>query len=102
MISKQELRIGLWVRYFEDDIFIPNESHLSQAFLHLDYGFLAGIPLTPDWIERLNVAPIITFANDVCYIDLDQGQQFSGVCLNHIKYVHQLQNLYFALSGNEL
>jgi hypothetical protein len=35
------------------------------------------------------------------YIDLDQGQELSGICVK-VKYLHQLQNLYFALTSKEL
>jgi hypothetical protein len=68
------------------------------------------IPLIEEWLEKLGftkeldglyrknkseLIEILFYAN---------GWQVTtqSVCLNHIKYVHQLQNLYFALTGAEL
>jgi hypothetical protein len=60
------------------------------------------ILLTSEWLARLMDQEAIVISNGLCYIDLDQGQQYSGLCIDHVKYVHQFQNLYFALTGNEL
>lgn len=52
------------------------------------------IPLTEEWLEKF----------DLVYVDLGQFIRIYGhdFLLSKIKYVHQLQNLYFALTGEEL
>lgn len=71
------------------------------------------IPLTEEWLVKFGFTKDKNlFFHDKCsYIQSDAyncGGGF-GYCLNdekidflHIKYVHQLQNLYFALTGEEL
>lgn len=77
------------------------------------------VKLTGEWLKKLgfksNYKPVgvipmqrikywcdirnleITFDDGKCRVDI------KGYCsLAHIKYVHQLQNLYFALTGEEL
>jgi len=80
-------------------------------YLHLDtiyydeYSKFEAIPLTEEWLLKFG----FTFS-DMIYsfdgfeiLDLKQGLEF----YNHdypikIKYVHQLQNLYYALTQTEL
>jgi hypothetical protein len=80
------------------------------------YKFIEPIPLTEEWLLRFgfirdnkeilslkeNENEFIFFleGNHVI-IDKQQGQQLSGISID-CEYVHQLQNLYFALTGKEL
>lgn len=72
------------------------------------------IPLTEDWLLRFgfensktqdkfftkgNNIGISTADNQLRFI---QGNFVCQLVLREIKYVHQLQNLYFALTGEEL
>lgn len=90
------------------------------------YFHMEPIPLTEEWLTRmgfykLNWDDFHEEEFDWIYslhkdndIDLEVGQLvdkseykfnvflWSGNSLNHIKYVHQLQNLYFSLIGKEL
>ncbi len=69
---------------------------------------LKGIPLTETWLERCGFSdnefettyPVIKlrYHNGELLIWPDEGQ----IKLNHIKCVHDLQNIYFALTGEEL
>lgn len=107
MIQPEELRIGNWVKprfsAFKDSKYkIPDGKTID---LMKD---AEPIPITPEWLERLG------FIND-------SGDYYKdGFCIdtfsdsNHfwllssyehhtkIEYIHQLQNLYFALTGKEL
>jgi len=68
------------------------------------------IPLTEEWLLRFgfekeldgfyrkNKSGIIEF----CFYDNGILATTQSVCLSHFKYVHQLQNLYFSLTNNEL
>lgn len=68
------------------------------------------IPLTEDWLLRLGFLRLgegfefwessafnIEFMNNLWCISYT-----SSILCTHIKHVHQLQNLYFALTGTEL
>lgn len=70
------------------------------------------IPLTPEWLERLgykkdsmdnkwyqspsNLPPIYNWRRG------DYGMDGLPLSVKSIQYLHQLQNLYFALTGEEL
>jgi hypothetical protein len=41
-------------------------------------------------------------AYSVCVTQTDEGEDDQNVFLSDISYVHQVQNLYFALTGKEL
>ncbi len=73
------------------------------------------IPLTEEWLLKFGYlqhpstyeeAHTIDYTNGLSYIDMaDQNITFRGigkVDFNRIKYVHSFQNLYFALTGQEL
>jgi|TARA_R100000501_G_C2608316_1_gene103522 hypothetical protein len=78
---------------------------------------VTGIPLTEEWLIKFGFAIDLTKTEPSykkwmmgyrCYIvDDKQGTRFEfwiedRYCLVDIKYVHTLQNLYFALTGEEL
>jgi hypothetical protein len=69
------------------------------------------IPLTEDWLLKLGFKQVpkikseyykhgISFdvKDNTCFIETDSTPEY----FNHIKHVHQLQNLYFALTNEEL
>lgn len=74
------------------------------------------IPLTPEWLERMgfvykdgatecgeerkNGVHLYVHDEEPVYLHFSRGS-FNGTKVE-IKYVHQLQNLYFALTGEEL
>lgn len=103
---KNELRIGNWVLIHRTEI-----EMLEGDFSFRD-DFYSPIPLTEHWLLKLGF-----IKSDEWYIlngyyasfDADYplwfGQQ--GCCQydtikDGVKYVHELQNLYFALTNNEL
>ena len=122
-----ELRIGNWVyhnpsawSYRNDDGVISNYSGFNKDCFKweesdwyalgestLDISIIHPIPLTEEWLVRfgfeLNANKYRT--NDsklICHKMIDVKISGSKYNLKHIKYVHQLQNLYFALTGEEL
>jgi hypothetical protein len=81
------------------------------------------IPLTPEILEKCGFVPnaigqlaieilgidthleLITINDGYCYLNLNQIGEFSrcqDISINRIQYLYQLQNLYFALTGQEL
>lgn len=72
------------------------------------------IPLTEEWLLKFGFKPIDergyskeivnkkdNYEYNFVLSKVDDGYD-NDVCLYTIKYVHQLQNLYFALTGKEL
>lgn len=79
---------------------------LTEEWL-IKFGFKKGIN---DWFTSSFVAPIQDSATMIyinvnsgsaCLTDFDDREQMSYIG-SKIKYVHQLQNLYFCLTGEEL
>ena len=131
MIQARELRIGNWVEWvYPNRNNQPNKFQFCQiesirtslvGVLGSAYGYdqIQPIPLTPEILEkcgfeRRNYGWIINKlkeANDsyfgLFYINDNAGDLSlklnSAYCpCAEIKHLHQLQNLYFALTGEEL
>lgn len=78
---------------------------------HKPYDELWGIRIDDRWIVKfgfeksLDTFTILNYAisyhNGIIYIDYGINSE-GEIELEHIKYVHQLQNLYFGLTGEEL
>lgn len=122
MIPQNELRIGNWVNSYGQDHTIGTYS--------LSYNeTLDPIPITEDWLIRLDFEEYdALFRDDQAYpvwhdssksfiitgFDLDTDAPFYNLVVTNddmtnshcigteISYIHQLQNLYFALTGKEL
>jgi hypothetical protein len=108
-MKANELRIGNFIYNDRNEIFKVNwiteiiESRQSTA-----------IPLTEEWLLKFGFEKLsngwlrLHICNDWSYLYWDRlaGLELSvnkqGIHFSHIKYVHQLQNLYFALTGEEL
>ena len=77
-----------------------------------DYIVLDPIPLTPEWLERAGFRKLKSnIPNRIIYEKgrfifaqiKGKGQlSFSGAKINDIDYVHELQNLWYALTKQEL
>jgi hypothetical protein len=99
----------------------PNEKDYSISLEHINQipntyyptysqflKFIEPIPLTEEWLLRFGFKKNragcsmkglkITFDSDEKIFWVDYN--FTGTC--ELRYVHQLQNIYFALTGNEL
>jgi hypothetical protein len=117
MIEARELRIGNWV--FDDysgnmivtAILTGNKYKLvdlqkrnNAPSGRYELKSITGIPLSTYWLERFNIDEYGTYyqagADSWSLVD-DSGDGVT-IYLGSCKYVHQLQNLYFALTGTEL
>lgn len=121
-----ELRVGNWFystakgrnEQFEKHHFCShNDSSVESYYIE---ECAEPIPLTEEWLERFGFEIECLAANDCravkgdFYITLDHdgstvigyptsiGMRNKWMFVQDIEYVHQLQNLYFALSGEEL
>lgn len=129
MINANELRIGNWVSVHGNTQKI---TLISAGEIRTDWGYpenifeetyIDPIPLTTEILEKAGFESgghynqlwlylpdrtislvyrrdnkSISFVND----DSDNFPYVSRVELNHIQFLHQVQNLYFALTGEEL
>jgi hypothetical protein len=122
-INARELRLGNWV---EDE----DESHLRFQVTHIEQGigfvsdmiFINGraehgiipIPLTHEILEKAGfemyqetkyVHRYTHLANSKIGYEYEKGEPGRATYFNHYincKYLHQLQNLYYCLTGKEL
>lgn len=107
-MTANELRIGNYFYDSEFEIFTVEEICKYQTHGSIGVRFRSGgswgsieviepIPLTEEWLVKLgleNKNEIITDSLGRYYLLRCQGVQ--------LRYVHQLQNLYFAITGEEL
>lgn len=108
MDSKQ-LRIGNWV--IGDKNWDGNEVEFQVNIIHdCDYGTLVKpIKLSEEWLSKFGFEKVRfsipeKFTNNKLSIKLDHRGFWVIACYNFvlIEHVHQLQNLYFTLTGTEL
>lgn len=108
-MKPKELRIGNYVNWIntkeQDALFLIEE--IKQLNYH---DCFQPIPLTEEWLLKFRFketkeAKTIKWFNkgklDIVLSD-ENFIVFDYLVLKHIKHVHQLQNLYFALTGEEL
>jgi len=121
-MKASELRIGNYVNdRFNAEVTVCDITH---GGINLNYGYptisideLIPIPLTEEWLLKFDFTRHhADYSNGVIYIkNVPDNTEFEwGVYPNELgsgfqiknrkllKYVHQLQNLYFALTGEEL
>ena len=115
-LTANELRIGNYVWYGDGELKID-----INVLYDIDvYNALGteGIPLTEEWLLKFGfeneglhgnrfvhnklIGDGNRFIIETDFILLYPKINFDDCCWSEFKYVHQLQNLYFALTGNEL
>lgn len=116
MIQANELRVGNWVIYngkaYQIDTISPELPILDADFGVgvVDYNNIHGIELTPEILEKCGF-DIKGKTADTCHMwlapiwltKMGEGWIYSAN-QRHVNlfYLHQLQNLYFSLTNNEL
>lgn len=112
-MKPNELRIGNYVNWINTQE--PHSLYLIEEIRELNYhDCFVPIPLTEEWLLKLgfkkeheryfNTFIVLRFINnkvDVFNLGVSHDEEYLEF-LNSINYVHQLQNLYFALTGKEL
>jgi hypothetical protein len=121
-MKANELRIG---NYYYGDVLFPSEYNVITAndLVELDSDplddYYQPLPLTQEWLLRFGFQKDGVFDKfftylpipDLCMDKLSFRVNEGFICyesikyrtlLKHIQYVHQLQNLYFALTNEEL
>lgn len=121
MIQANELRIGNSIEAGEvegihfTERMIEVVKNKARSFIRME--FAEPIPLTPEILEKcgayplggkyfLNVNELIAIKINLehGYCELSAGEYTEGesATIDHIKTLHQLQNIYFSLTGEEL
>ena len=106
-MKPNELRIGNWVETFEGVIQIQNGWEIDEG------NECQPIPLTEEWLFKFGFkfdGHCSWWKNKLIELTIDTGEDEYSVFNNNgdyitlkgIKYVHSLQNLHFALTGEEL
>ncbi len=108
IIKSTDLRIGNLVYDNQKVYQIYSGSEIGNK--HNDSHFQP-IPLTEEWLVKFGgvKGQYVWRLNDMCldqmqrskeyFLSINEGEYIEGI---PIKYVHSLQNLYFALTGEEL
>jgi len=110
-MKASELRIGNWV-----DLVGSNSSFQIDTIYDNELSGIEPIPLTEEWLERFGFElPAHTWIGNKFHLtEYGEGSKHpnggiwvvamnkNNAIISEIKYVHQLQNLYHALTGEEL
>ena len=114
MMKATELRIGNYVKCYVKgitdrfDTVQLNIYHLTDICKQIkDYKY-EPIPLTEEWLLKFGFdsngwkGEFIKYAEGYIYLFGEESCIFAQAYKIEIKHVHQLQNLYFAFTGEEL
>ena len=114
-MKAQELRIGNLVKYdnriFEIDSIakvFPTLNTTEFGIGVVDYNNIEPILLTEEWLLRMGFISNPyqdRYENVVIHVECNKTRGVTELWIDkmpHIKYLHELQNLYFALTGKEL
>jgi len=116
MIDPKELRIGNWIWSEVSEMELKVEANYFEMLefdLKQKNSFYSPIPLTPEWLERLGFEydeRMIWWVNKKAGLfnairTTDNKDFIVAGSYGHskpIRSVHELQNLFFALTGEEL
>jgi len=108
-MKNNELRIGNWINdnehfqgWFQVQKIGYEQIESPDYVLTLDE--VSGIPLTEEWLKKIDWNGYI-YLHFNSYFSMDTSghiyyrSDYTGI---NVSYVHELQNLYFALTGTEL
>ena len=113
-MKTSELRIGNWVIVHHNDVeidFITNKEIVGAKGLHLtELKKVKPIPLTEEWLLKFEfeytkiAVGFNQFRKGILELSITPNgyELFFTYKWVKIEYVHQIQNLYFALTGEEL
>ena len=114
-MKNTELRIGNWVEIKDQEVKtyaqiegVGNLQHVAGQLYPIEE--LEPIPLTEEWLERFGFNFDVNsglykksgFEVEVFNIGVEFYLGEYGSWFLFVEHVHQLQNLYFALTGEEL
>jgi len=121
MIPSNELRFNNWIKYADKDYWIKDVIG-KPCQIDIDIFIEAEskpdlyepITLSPDVLEKVGFSRVdhihgysfYTLSKSKknrCHIDIyPEKTQWMSYSVKHCKYLHELQNLYYSLTGSEL
>lgn len=116
MIQAKELRLGNWIKVYGDVTCAWNLSSDDDVNDEGNGDHIQPIPLTPEILEKCGFEKQddgdggyyleLLSANGFLFVAGDK-KGYTDVFIDlweqlRVRYLHQLQNLYFALTGNEI
>lgn len=113
-MNANELRIGNFLTHIKSGKYIQFKSFEGLHNVYMNPEVYAPIPLTEEILLKCEFEDemlewsIIRDVNEISFAGEFDGENFEftageGIPLSRkIKYLHELQNLYFALTGKEL
>lgn len=100
------------------DLHHPYKCDPFKEVYGVEISSLRGIPLTEEWLEKFGFdsrpykdgyigkdvgnTDFVLRKPDTLYVKHNYAFEFCGFKYTELEYVHSLQNLYFALTGEEL
>jgi len=120
-MDAHELRIGNIVGLKDGSWFVVTEDHFKTAkFWESFHDSYQGVPINQYWASSLGLQ--VKLSSFITYVEDSQGQsnefnllnsvdqsnheiwivQYNEHTLKRVEYVHQIQNLFFAISDYEL
>lgn len=110
-MESKDLRIGNWVEIIQPNKEVYTTIQPSCFSVEIKK-FYKPIPITEEWLLKFGFKynnptyewydKSAVFFIQVNYLGFDLIAKFHNQVIREIKYVHELQNLYFALTGKEL
>jgi len=110
-MKANELRVGNYI-YYDNQLMEVDHSEITDLYFQEDCPFHKPIPLTEEWLDKFGfkVNDCENYQTEYKYqlnnpfiiLDRKDGYFYIDATNLEIKYVHQIQNLYFALIGEEL
>lgn len=117
-MQANELRIGNWIKHLKEEETVWS-TQSPDGINSMPEGWYEPILITEEWLVKfrwkkdnyelhwienkgIELWTKRCMPKDRWVYDVSIGELFKGEHLCYIKYVHQLQNLYFALTGEEL
>jgi len=109
-IKPQDLRIGNLLTNFLGETFEANGTTIANWDFPNEFGRPSPIKITEEWLLNFGAynSNDLRLPNAPIYFLKHPNNKGSYICFFHsfslgnIKYVHQLQNLYYALTQTEL
>ena len=112
-MKANELRIGNWVKWnYEersDGNAYPVEFGYELDDIKNNPNIVKPIPLTEEWLVKLKndgsfklrfIKLIAAFEVQRKYVGIESGEEW--IFISNVRYVHEWQNLHYALTGQEL
>ena len=115
-MEAKELRLGNYVNLTKNNFKTVDICKLDVLNIYKiiknKYLDVKAIPLTEEWLINFGFKKSFfsdSYFKDEFFLNKDYNGKWTfnllegiGICLKDIKYIHQLQNLYFELTNKEL